>query len=852
MGFRKHVLTMITAVVLVATNVGLVNLVIADMAEENEPGRQELAVTCDEAQEVIDNLDEHADSFGAIKRSIRITEDCRADLVIPSGKTVLLSLHSKDENGQDVYYHLTNDEGDTITVEEGASLYYEGSGQPTEYLANTAEGKAVINNFGKVHILSGTLKAESEALVIKNAGEFDVLGGDFAGKVQNEDSGRLRIANGTFDDVDGVKPFVIAGADMDEQTGGVRFIGDSIAHSPSQDYWPFEDGARAEVGATFTIRSNYPVADEMEEVKFSSADESILRVTGSNVDGWTVTVVGEGETRLGYSAIYQFGQIKVIGYQEPEEPPVVPAAACTEVQNLINSATDVNLLGYSEVRIADDCAVNLTIPSGKKIMLSLYSEYDDEDGHRQQQARTLTNNGDSDTITVERGATLLIVGQAIGGVLDYEGLPGSMPTIVNNANGKSAIRNYGTVRVGANLTAADGANLVTNSGTLYTIGGVYAGGNFVNVDDGRIHVAYGMFNNTGDVSSYVVNGMKLDSAGRVVSALPDGKSPLADYPYILSGKRLPIGYAFTLSKEYADLADAIEMNFGRSDESILKITGSNQEGWTFTVVGEGVTCAGQRAIYFAGDIGCMTGYVAPLGSEGTSESLTKKLVSMFLEMVKRAIDAGKEISLETRVEAKETVEEAEKTEIKKLLGEGKIAGYYDIDLFFKAGDEEEQLTDLEDESVDVRLATDFMNDLEEVESGYKRDYFVIRYHGGVAEKITARLDGDELVFQSGKFSTYAVAYVDTEVGTSGGSTSGDFQPDATITDTEAGPDAGTDDNFYSNLGGDDDNSAANAPDAGVASYFSSREVHEILVAVVGLVELIVIVGSIGRKVALKR
>lgn len=513
---------------------------------------------------------------------------------------------------------------------------------------------------------------------------------------------------------------------------------------------------------------------------------------------------------------------------------LTPGVTCAEAQNAINNASYPSRNNnYKEVRIVEDCSANLTIPSGKNIMLSLYSEYDDELGNRQQKYYNLSDKG-GDTITVEEGATLFLAGSPV-----YDELPYSVATISNSTSGKSVINNHGTVRTGVNLTAENGAYLATNSGKLYTIGGVYTGGTFRNNSTGKTYIAMGIFSNVNGIQQYIVNGMKLDEGtGRVVSDLPSGKEPFADYPYILTEKKLPVGYSFTLSNEYADLADAIEMKLGYSDESILSITGSNQEGWTFTVVGAGNTCAGQTALYFGGDIGCMTAYVAPSNTIDTTESLTKYLVNKFFEIIRQAVESGKTISADVRSNKVEenNVDDTEKAEIAKVAGSDNVLGYYDVVLALNGNGE--KLTDIHDlgnNTVEVSLpAADFVKDLETVKSGYKRNLYVVRYHNGVAEKLPATLSNDEIVFRSGKFSTYAVAYTDTKI-TTGGSTSGSSNSGTSgSSTTNSGSNtsnSASSDNINST---NSSNASVGAPDTGAASTLSNGGATVTIVGVVAI------------------
>ena len=61
--------------------------------------------------------------------------------------------------------------------------------------------------------------------------------------------------------------------------------------------------------------------------------------------------------------------------------------------------------------------------------------------------------------------------------------------------------------------------------------------------------------------------------------------------------------------------------------------------------------------------------------------------------------------------------------------------------------------------------TIFLSDLLSVEKGYTRTYYIVRNHNGSLDIIDPVLskDNKSLTFLSDKYSTYAIAYVDTPI-----------------------------------------------------------------------------------------
>ena len=99
---------------------------------------------CNELDDLIENgvPDPH---WGYI--DITLSNNCQKDLVIPSGKKVRLTLkYATNEGGT-----LTNNTGDTITVENNAVLVLAGEA------SNTSPDKAVVNNSGRLFLTVATI-----------------------------------------------------------------------------------------------------------------------------------------------------------------------------------------------------------------------------------------------------------------------------------------------------------------------------------------------------------------------------------------------------------------------------------------------------------------------------------------------------------------------------------------------------------------------------------------------------------------------------------------------------------------------------------------------------------------------
>lgn len=503
-------------------------------------------------------------------------------------------------------------------------------------------------------------------------------------------------------------------------------------------------------------------------------------------------------------------------------------ATCADVQNVIN---DVEQSGA--IRLTESCAINLVIPSNKTIYLTLHSEqvpeqtpeetpepapeevpqvYNSESIEAPDEPTTetptetlkptyasLTNNS-GDTITVEEGA-----------VLYFEGSGDANEYLANDDNnGSSIINNHGTTYIlSGTIRAVNGAYTFTNDGEINLLGGNYVGNSFRN-NDGKVRIAGGTFDNIEELRPYIIGGHELNAETRTVgSILSDEENPLTVYNSTLiamSNSKLPVGYSFTIKTDYPEYADAMEALFASSDESVIEVTGSNSEGWTFTVTGAGQVSLAYHAIYQEGRVE-ISSYQIEVDIPNGTYDFTDYLIDNFPGSIQQAIKAGQTISvkLESSKLDDVNVDNSQKAQVAELIGEDKVASYYSIALVLKGNETKlDNITDLGDQTIEIRLATDFVDELEAVAEGYTRSYYVVRVHGEMAEKLDTELDGEELVFHSGKFSTYAVAYADTENTTT--------PPPAEDDDPNADDDPGTgddDDNKTDDNSGD--NSGNNKP-----------------------------------------
>ena len=100
----------------------------------------------------------------------------------------------------------------------------------------------------------------------------------------------------------------------------------------------------------------------------------------------------------------------------------------------------------------------------------------------------------------------------------------------------------------------------------------------------------------------------------------------------------------------------------------------------------------------------------------------------------------------------------------KAMGDKyKVAGFYDINLF-KGLNDDLKFEEVLETSDKVKVTLSIPTALPQVAEGYKRTYYVIRLHNGKTDILDTTLTDDNKVsFETDKFSSYALAYVDEKV-----------------------------------------------------------------------------------------
>ena len=112
----------------------------------------------------------------------------------------------------------------------------------------------------------------------------------------------------------------------------------------------------------------------------------------------------------------------------------------------------------------------------------------------------------------------------------------------------------------------------------------------------------------------------------------------------------------------------------------------------------------------------------------------------------------------------EQLPEEVKESIEEKAGKATIAEYFDISIIVKNAKDNAEIDKVSTLTKEIELMILLPENLKNTNEKVEREYFVIREHDGKYDKIAAELseDGKYLIFKSKDFSTYALAYLDSE------------------------------------------------------------------------------------------
>lgn len=289
----------------------------------------------------------------------------------------------------------------------------------------------------------------------------------------------------------------------------------------------------------------------------------------------------------------------------------------------------------------------------------------------------------------------------------------------------------------------DGSNWYLSTNTKFIKGGV-----FKDIMDGEYDCSWP---DLLDGNFEVTNQMKTTPAG---------------YPYTM-------GYKVTLDKNYGDSEQTAIYTL--SDGSMSELEELQREGYEFLGWNTKKDGTGSKITKSSKHIGAITLYAqwklipgnvtAEISSNDTLEvTVDEEAVAetILTEEEKAIVDSGKSIKIEVVVtDVTESVPTEEKKKIEETIKDKVVAAYIDISILKTI--EGEETVSISNTNSKIKFALNVPEELLD-ESKPGRKFYIIRNHDGVIEILDSEYDSDSntLTFETDKFSTYAIAYIDTD------------------------------------------------------------------------------------------
>ena len=160
---------------------------------------------------------------------------------------------------------------------------------------------------------------------------------------------------------------------------------------------------------------------------------------------------------------------------------------------------------------------------------------------------------------------------------------------------------------------------------------------------------------------------------------------------------------------------------------------------------------------------------API-EEATLDNKKSELIEasgIFTEKEKKEVEKGADarVWIEISKTNEATIVAKDKEEIKKeaekIMGEKATINYFDADLFKQVGDGAK--TQISEPGIAMKITIKIPKNLQNHDKKVVREYKILRLHDGIVDVLDGSFDAltGDFSFQSNKFSTYAIAYIDT-------------------------------------------------------------------------------------------
>ena len=135
--------------------------------------------------------------------------------------------------------------------------------------------------------------------------------------------------------------------------------------------------------------------------------------------------------------------------------------------------------------------------------------------------------------------------------------------------------------------------------------------------------------------------------------------------------------------------------------------------------------------------------------------------------VNAAVASGETLTTAIEISKLESVSSETTTAVLDKLatinGTSNVVDYYDISVLIKNTTTDTSIANITELNSPLEFTVVLPEELQNVPEGYNRIFYMIREHNGEVELINTSLaeDGKSITFATDKFSTYALAYVDS-------------------------------------------------------------------------------------------
>ena len=365
---------------------------------------------------------------------------------------------------------------------------------------------------------------------------------------------------------------------------------------------------------------------------------------------------------------------------------------------------------------------------------------------------SIKNRGGVVTI---KGGTFVSNAEANGNACIYS--DGKL-TIVDNISFTShstgaytVIVNSGTATIGKiNVSGVHGAFDV-NSGTVVVNGGTYHAQNY-----------YGIWITNNGNTNVTINGGSFTGRYGLYAAVDDGLQDDGDVAILINAGEFngTVKSAAALNSKNSEQNWSMVIRGGKYNSDVSAYVDDDYVQYKLSETNYVV--AAKEVVQADDDTKNNEAAINDLISQIMSgEENVTGVSSELADKIIEAISNNEIISTEISVEEQSSLSNANMILIEKEKKDSeKVIGYYDIDFLLKTASG--TLGGVTEIGEAVTVTLDILGDVPAVKAGFTRNYYVLRIHDGVVERIAANVVNGKLTFKTDKFSIYTVVYEDVK------------------------------------------------------------------------------------------